>query len=205
MKILKNLIKTDNNEANALVIKFNHNTLVENNYNLYETIRKDWVIKPNDNIKYLVLRSAEDFKATISAYTYPDEFEECDGSVEAAPGLYLSQQARKTFGFAYRTKLGNDVEGDAAGYVLHLVYGATASPSQRSYKTINESPEPIEFSWEVETTPVAVSGHKPTAHLRINSLKADSTKLAALEAILFGGENEPRLPLPDEVHTLLSA
>ena len=158
-----------------------------------------------DNIKYLVLRSAEDFKAAISAYTYPDEFEECDGSVEAAPGLFLSQQARKTFGFSYRTKLGNDVEGDSAGYVLHLVYGASASPSQRSYKTVNESPEPIEFSWEVETTPVAVTGHKPTAHLRINSLKADSTKLAALEAILYGGDEPARLPLPDEVHTLLAA
>jgi hypothetical protein len=117
----------------------------------------------------------------------------------------VSQQARKTFGFSYRTKLGNDVDGDSAGYILHLVYGASAAPSQRSYKTINESPEPIELSWEVETTPVAVAGHKPTAHLRINSLKADATKLAALEAILYGGESEPRLPLPDEVHTLLAA
>lgn len=157
-----------------------------------------------DNIKYLVLRSAEDFKAAISAYTYPDEFEECDGSAELAPGLFVGQQTRKTFGFSYRTKLGNDVDGDSAGYILHLVYGATASPSQRSYKTINENPEPIEFSWEVETTPVAVTGKKPTAHIRINSLKADSTKLAALEAILYGGESAPRLPLPDEVKTKLA-
>lgn len=156
-----------------------------------------------DNIKYLVLRSAEDFKASISAYTYPDEFEECDGSAEIAPGLFVSQQTRKTFGFSYRTKLGNDVDGDSAGYILHLVYGASAAPSQRSYKTVNESPEPIEFSWEVETTPVAVAGYKPTAHIRINSLKADSTKLTALEAILYGGEEEPRLPLPDEVYSKL--
>lgn len=158
-----------------------------------------------DNMKYLVLRSAEDFKATISAFTYPDEFEECDGSAEIAPGMFISQQSRKMFGFSYRTKLGNDVDGDSAGYILHLVYGATASPSQRSYKTVNENPEPIEFSWEVETTPVNVTGQKPTAHIRINSLKADATKLKTLEAILYGGENAPRLPLPDEVKTTLAA
>lgn len=153
-----------------------------------------------DNIKYLVLRSAEDFGATITAYTYPDEFEECDGSAEPAPGVHVGQQSRKMFGFSYRTKIGNDTEGDAYGYILHLVYGATASPSQRSYKTVNESPEPIEFSWELATTPVVVSGYKPTAHIRINSLNADPTKLAALEAKLYGdGTKDPELPLPDSV------
>lgn len=159
-----------------------------------------------DNIKYLVLRSAEDFKATITAFTYPEEFEECDGSAEPAPGVYIGQQPRKMFGFAYRTKLGNDVDGDSHGYILHLVYGATASPSQRSYKTVNENPEPIEFSWEVETTPVEVAGHKPTAHIRINSRNADATKLAALEAMLYGSENNmPTLPDPNTVISMMAA
>lgn len=158
-----------------------------------------------DNIKYLVLRSAEDFGATITAFTYPDEFEQCDGSAEPANGVFLGQQERKMFGFSYRTKIGNDTDGDAHGYILHLVYGATASPSQRSYKTVNESPEPIEFSWEIATTPVVVTGYRPTAHIRINSLNADATKLAALEAILYGDtSNDPTLPMPDTVISTLT-
>lgn len=158
-----------------------------------------------DNIKYLVLRSAEDFGATITAFTYPDEFEQCDGSAEPADGVFLGQQERKMFGFSYRTKIGNDTDGDAHGYILHLVYGATASPSQRSYKTVNESPEPIEFSWEIATTPVVVTGYRPTAHIRINSLNADPTKLAALETILYGDTNsDPTLPMPDTVIATLT-
>lgn len=158
-----------------------------------------------DNIKYLVLRSAEDFGATITAFTYPDEFEQCDGSAEPADGVFIGQQERKMFGFSYRTKIGNDTNGDAHGYILHLVYGATASPSQRSYKTVNESPEPIEFSWEIATTPVVVTGYRPTAHIRINSLNADATKLAALEAILYGDTStDPTLPMPDTVIATLT-
>lgn len=163
-----------------------------------------------DNIKYLELRSAEDFGATVTAYTYPDEFEQCDGSAEPTTGMYIGQQARKMFGMSYRTKIGNDVDGDEHGYYLHLIYGATASPSQRSYKTINDSPEPIEFSWEVTTTPVNITGYKPVAHVRINSTKADSEKLAFLESVLYGtdaeGNNEgttASLPLPDAVKYIL--
>lgn len=154
-----------------------------------------------DNIKYLVLRSAEDFGATITAFTYPDEFEQCDGSAEPAPGVHIGQQERKMFGFSYRTKIGNDTDGNDHGYILHLVYGCTASPSQRSYKTINESPEPIEFSWEVTTTPAAVNNsYKPTAHIRINSLNADADKLTALEKKLYGDTNTtPQLPDPATV------
>jgi len=159
-----------------------------------------------DNIKYLELRSNEEFGATITAFTYPDEFEECDGSAEPVPGMFIGQQKRKVFGMTYRTKLGNDTDGDEHGYILHLVYGGTASPSQRSYRTVNDSPEPIEFSWEVSTTPVQIKDYKPVSHVRINSTKADETKLKALEDILYGtDELEPRLPLPDEVKTLLTA
>ena len=164
-----------------------------------------------DNIKYLELRSAEDFGATVTAYTYPDEFEQCDGSAEPAEGMYIGQQARKMFGLSYRTKIGNDVDGDEHGYYIHLIYGATASPSQRSYKTVNDSPEPIEFSWEVTTTPVNITGYKPVAHIRINSTKADPEKLAVLESVLYGanaeGNAEGRtasLPLPDAVKTILT-
>lgn len=164
-----------------------------------------------DNIKYLELRSAEDFGATVTAYTYPDEFEQCDGSAEPAEGMYIGQQARKMFGMSYRTKIGNDVDGDEHGYYIHLIYGATASPSQRSYKTVNDSPEPIEFSWEVTTTPVNITGYKPVAHIRINSTKADPEKLAVLESVLYGanaeGNAEGRtasLPLPDAVKTILT-
>lgn len=157
-----------------------------------------------DDIKYLNLRSAEEFGATIEAYTYPDEFAECDGSAYIAPGIKIGQQKRKMFGFSYTTTLGNDTEGDDHGYKIHLVYGATASPSEKSYQTINDSPEAITFSWEVATTPVEVKGFKPTATLEIDSTKVDADKLKALEDILYGTENaEPRLPLPDEVVALV--
>ena len=164
-----------------------------------------------DNIKYLELRSAEDFGATVTAYTYPDEFEECDGSAEPVTGMYIGQQKRKMFGMSYRTKIGNDTDGDDHGYYIHLIYGATASPSQRSYKTVNDSPEPIEFSWEVTTTPVNITGYKPVAHVRINSTKADPEHLATLESVLYGtdaeGSAEGRtasLPLPDAVKTIIT-
>lgn len=139
-----------------------------------------------DNIKYLNLVAAEDFGATIEAYTYPDEWAACDGSAEVAPGVMIGQQARKTFGLCHRTKLGNDVDGQDHGYKLHLIYGALAAPSERGYQTVNESPEAIQFSWTVTTTPVPVSGFKPTAILTIDSTKTDAAKLAALEAILYG-------------------
>lgn len=157
-----------------------------------------------DNIKYLVLVGAEDFGLTIEAYTYPDEWEQCDGSAEIAPGVLAGQQNRKIFGLSYRTKLGNDVDGQDHGYKLHLVYGGLASPSERGYQTVNDSPEPINPSWEVTTTPVDVPGFKPTARLIITSTKVDPAKLAALETILYGSEEaEPRLPLPEEVIELL--
>lgn len=159
-----------------------------------------------DDIKYLELRSAEEFGATIEAYTYPDEFAECDGSKEAAPGVTVGQQARVPFGLCYRTTVGNDVKKYDYGYKLHLIYGATASPSEKSYATINDSPEAITFSWEVTTTPVAVNieGFKPTASLIIDSTKVDADKLAALEAILYGSEDkEASLPLPAEVINML--
>ena len=159
-----------------------------------------------DNIKYVNLMSNEEFGATIEAYTYPDEFAECDGSKELAPGVYAGQQARKTFGLSYRTKIGNDVDGEDYGYKLHLIYGALAAPSERSYATINDSPEAITFSWEISTTPVEVTGGKPTACITIDSTKVDATKLAALEKILYGdGATGPKLPLPDEVAEMLKA
>ena len=158
-----------------------------------------------DDIKYLELTSEEEFGGTIEAYTYPDEFAECDGSAELATGVKISQQKRKAFGLAYRTTLGNDEDGNDHGYKLHLVYGCKAAPSEKAYATINDSPEAITFSWEFTTTPVAVTGHKPTAHIEIDSTKADSTCLAALEAKLFGTEtDEPQLPLPDEVKALMT-
>lgn len=167
-----------------------------------------------DDIKYLNLMSAEDFGATIEAYTYPDEFAECDGSASLAAGVTIGQQARKPFGMCYRTSIGNDVDGNEHGYKLHLLYGCMASPSERSYSTINDSPEAITFSWELKTTPVPVTGAKPTACLIIDSTKCDATKLAALEDILYGKNptteggsdgTEPRLPLPDEIKTLMTA
>lgn len=158
-----------------------------------------------DDIKYLTLMSAENFKATIEAYTYPVEFEECDGSATIAKGVVIGQQPRKPFGLCYRTVIGNDTDGNEHGYKLHIVYGCQASPSEKQYSTINDSPEAITFSWEVNTTPVNVTGKKPTATLIIDSTKADKAKLTALEAILYGSEStEPRLPLPDEIATLMT-
>ena len=157
-----------------------------------------------DDAKYLNLTSAEEFGATIEAYTYPDEFAECDGSAELADGVFIGQQNRKSFGMVYKTTLGNDVRQNEYGYKLHIIYGALAKPSERSYATINDSPEAITFSWELSTTPVAVAGHKPTASMVIDSTKANPEKLAALEAILFGGDStEARLPLPEEIFELM--
>ena len=159
-----------------------------------------------DDIKYLNLLSNEEFGATIEAYTYPDEFAECDGSAELATGVMIGQQKRKVFGLCYRTTIGNDVDGNDHGYKLHLIYGCLAAPSEKAYSTINDSPEAITFSWEVTTTPVNVDGFKPTSQITIDSTKADPTKLAALETVLYGAEAvEPKLPLPDEVATLMSA
>ena len=157
-----------------------------------------------DDIKYLSLMSAEEFGATIEAYTYPDEFAACDGSASLTKGVTIGQQARQSFGLSYRTTLGNDVVGEAYGYKLHLIYGAMAAPSEKAYATINDSPEAITMSWEVTTTPVAVTGFKPTASITIDSTKVDATKLAALEAILYGATETARLPLPDEVKTLMT-
>lgn len=153
-----------------------------------------------DNIKYLSLTSTEEFGATITAYTYPDEFEKCDGSADIAPGVTVGQQDRTPFGLVYKTQIGNDTKGNSHGYKLHLVYGAKAKPSSKDYKTINDSPEAIELSWEISTTPVKVPGSKPTAHLTINSTKVSAAKLAKLEDILFGSEtSDARLPLPAEI------
>lgn len=166
-----------------------------------------------DNIKYLNLFSAEEFGATIEAYTYPDEFALCDGSAALASGVMIGQQPRKTFGLCYRTVIGNDIAGESYGYKLHIIYGAMASPSEKAYQTINDSPEAITFSWELNTTPVNVTGHKPTASLTIDSTKAGASKMAAIEAVLYGTpantETETaavpaRLPLPDEIATLMA-
>lgn len=157
-----------------------------------------------DNIKYLNLMSAEEFGATVEAYTYPDEFEACDGSAELAPGVMVGQQNRKGFGLSYKTLLGNDAEGTDHGYKLHLVYGAKASPSEKSYETINETPDAITFSWDITTTPVAVPGMKPSASITIDSTKVDPTALAALEDILYGtAGDDARLPLPTEVASIM--
>ena len=159
-----------------------------------------------DNVKYLSLMSAEEFGATIEAYTYPDEFGACDGSAEPKPGITIGQQNRNAFGICYKTIIGNDLQGAEYGYKLHLVYGALAKPSEKGYKTINDSPEAIAFSWEVTTTPVSVTGYKPTASLVIDSTKVDVAKLAALELILFGNAGvDPRLPLPDEITAIFAA
>ncbi len=159
-----------------------------------------------DNIKYLNLISAEEFGATVEAYTYPKEFEACDGTAELAEGVTIGQQSRATFGLCYRTKVGNDVDGDALGYKLHLIYGCLASPSEKNYQTVNDSPEAISFSWEISTTPVEVTGKQATACLTIDSRTADPAKLAALEAKLYGSESEEAmLPLPDEIATMFAA
>ena len=159
-----------------------------------------------DDIKYLDLRSAEQFGGTIEAYTYPDEFAACDGSAEPVEGVIIGQQNRSPFGLCYKTVLGNDTQTNDYGYLLHLIYNATASPSERAYQTINDSPEAITFSWEFTTTPVAVENYKPTAYIRINSKKVDRAKLDLLEAALFGTDGEGQtqgttayLPSPDDV------
>ena len=167
-----------------------------------------------DDIKYLNLVSNEEFGGTIEAYTFPEEFAPCNGSVEAAPGVNLGQQPRKQFGLCYRTGLGNDTEGYDHGYKLHLVYGALAAPSESAYATVNDSPEAITFSWEFSTTPVNVTGHKPVAHLEIDSTKVEPAKLKALEEILYGKDptsegasdgTDARLPLPDEIIEMFKA
>lgn len=159
-----------------------------------------------DDIKYLNLISTEEFGGTIEAYTYPDEFKVCNGEASLAEGVVIGQQTRKTFGFCYRTVLGNDTLGNDYGYKLHLIYGATATPSERAYATINDSPEAITMSWEFTTIPVSVTGMKPTSLITIDSSKCDKAKLAALEAILYGSESEEaRLPLPDEIAELMAA
>lgn len=166
-----------------------------------------------DNIQYLNLYSAEEFGATIEAYTYPDSFAECDGSASIATGVMIGQQSRKVFGISYRTKIGNDIKGDDLGYKIHCLYGCKASPSERAYQTVNDSPEAITFSWELTTTPVNVTGGKPTACVTIDSTKVDPAKLAAFEQILYGTPADEeagtaaipaRLPLPNEIATLFS-
>ena len=159
-----------------------------------------------DDIKYLNLLSAEEYAATVEAYTYPDEFAECDGSATLASGVTIGQQPRKAFGLCYRTVLGNDTENDNHGYKLHIIYGAMAAPSEKAYASINDSPEAITFSWELSTTPVNVTGFKPTASITIDSTKVAEGKMAALEKILYGdGDTEARLPLPDEIKTIMDA
>lgn len=157
-----------------------------------------------DNIKYLNLMSAEEFGATVEAYTYPDEFGVCNGEASLVEGVSIGQQARKAFGMSYQTKVGNDVNSEA-GYKIHLIYGALAAPSEKAYATINDNPEAITFSWELTTTPVEVTGFKPTATLVIDSTKVEADKMAAIEKVLYGDENvEARLPLPDEVLSIVN-
>lgn len=167
-----------------------------------------------DNIKYLNLVSAEDYNATIEAYTFPKEFELCDGSAEITVGVVIGQQTRKTFGFCYRTLIGNDIKNTDYGYKIHIVYGALASPSEKAYSSVNESPEAVPFSWEISTTPVNVTDHKPTATLTIDSTKVEPENLKSLEDILYGTDagaegtpaaTAPRLPLPDEIAELLAS
>lgn len=159
-----------------------------------------------DDIKYLNLLSTEEFKATVEAYTYPDEFAECDGSGSLVEGVTIGQQDRKTFGLSYRTSLGNDVKGDEYGYKLHIVYGCLAAPSEKAYATVNDSPEAITFSWEVSTTPVNVTGFKPTASLVLDSVKLGAAKMKAIEDVLYGSSAaEARLPLPDEIKSIIES
>lgn len=158
-----------------------------------------------DNIKYLNMVSAEDFGCTIEAYTYPDEFAECDGSASIATGVNIGQQARKTFGLCYRTIIGNDVDSNGHGYKLHVLYGCLAAPSEKNYTSVNDSPEAITFSWEVSATPVNVTGHKPTACLTIDSTKVDAEKMAAIEDALYGSADvEAKLLMPDEIVAIIN-
>ena len=156
------------------------------------------------NVKYVELMSNEEFGASIEAYTYPEEFEQCDGSAELADGITIGQQPRKSFGLCYRTKIGNDTAGDEHGYKIHLIYGAKAAPTEKSYTTINDSPEAITFSWEITTTPIEVAGHKPTATLTIDSTKVTPTALTAIETKLYGDTTgEATLPTPAEILALI--
>ena len=157
-----------------------------------------------DDVKYLTLRSAEEFGATVEAYTYPEEFEQCDGSASIAEGITIGQQARRAFGLCYRTSVGNDIQGQNFSYKLHLIYGCTVAPSEKSYSTINDNPEAITFSWELSTVPVPVDGFSPTASLVIDASKVDEGKMELLENALFGDEsNEAKLLLPNEIMELL--
>lgn len=157
-----------------------------------------------DNIKYLNIKSAEELGLSVECYTYPDEWESCDGSAELIPGVKLGQQKRETFGLSYRTKVGNDTEGEDHGYKLHLVYGCSASPSEKTYQTINDSPDAITFSYDITTTPVTMDGYKPVSLITIDSTKIDADQLAKLEKVLYGdASEEPRLPMPNELKTIL--
>ena len=157
-----------------------------------------------DDMKYVVLYSTEEFGATIEAYTYPEEFEQCDGSAQLGAGITIGQQQRKSFGLVYKTVIGNDVQGQDLGYKIHIIYGAKAAPSEKAFATINDSPEAVTFSWEVSTVPVPVEGHRPTSTLVIDSTKVDAEKLAAIEDKLFGSESEEStLPLPNEIAEML--
>lgn len=157
-----------------------------------------------DDVKYLTLRSAEEFGATVEAYTYPEEFEQCDGSATIAEGVTIGQQARRAFGLCYRTSVGNDIQGQNFSYKLHLIYGCTVAPSEKSYSTINDNPEAITFSWELSTVPVPVDGFSPTASLVIDASKVEEGKMQQLEDALFGDEsNEAKLLLPNEIMEML--
>lgn len=159
-----------------------------------------------DNVKYLNLVSAEEFGASVEAYTYPPEFAPCDGSAEIATGVFVGQQKRSPFGLCYRTMLGNDTDGTDLGYKIHVIYGAMATPSEKAYTSVNDTPEALTFSWDITTTPVAVTGFKPTACLTIDSTKCDASKLAQIEAKLYGSESdEPTLLLPDEIIALVGS
>lgn len=156
-----------------------------------------------DNIKYLNLMSAEEFEGTIEAFTFPDEFLVCDGTVEPVPGLQLTQQARRTFGLSYRTLIGNDIKGTEYGYKLHLVYGALAEPSEKARETVNDTPEAATMSWDFTTTPVSVTGYAPTAHLIIDSITTPTTVMEAIEELLYGDNDDAALPLPDAVIAMM--
>ena len=157
-----------------------------------------------DDVKYVVIYAAEEFGATIEAYTYPEEFEQCDGSAAIAEGITVGQQTRKTFAFCYKTSVGNDTQGQDLGYKIHVIYGCKAAPSEKAYATINDSPEAVTFSWEVSTVPVPVEGHNPTATMVIDSTRVPAEKLALIEEVLYGSEVEDaRLPLPNEILELI--
>lgn len=157
-----------------------------------------------DDVKYVVIYAAEEFGATVEAYTYPEEFEQCDGSAAISEGITIGQQTRKSFGMCYKTSVGNDVQGQDYGYKIHIIYGAKAAPSEKSYSTINDSPEAVTFSWELSTVPVPVEGHNPTATMVIDSTRVPAEKMALIEAKLYGSEeSDATLPLPDEILALI--